>query len=128
MRFLALATSDDRWFASASSGVAAACGDAEALRTWELREAGLVREIWWRTDRRDVVIELEAPDEDAARAALGTLPFVRAGALSFELIGLRPYDGWRRLFAPDGPARAGVSGPGSAASPADDEGTAASPE
>jgi len=45
------------------------------------------------------VIVLEALDAAAAEAALGTLPLVEAGAISFEVVGLRPYDGWTRLFA-----------------------------
>jgi phosphoribosylformylglycinamidine synthase PurS subunit len=50
---------------------------------------------------RRVEMTVEAPDEAAARAALGTLPFVKAGALTFEVVGLLPYDGWARLFAPE---------------------------
>ena len=94
MRFLALATSDDDYFARLTAAEAAAGSTAEAARARELCEAGIIRDIRFRTDRRDVVIVLEAPDEAAARAALATLPFAAAGAISFEVIGLRPYDGW----------------------------------
>ena len=94
MRFLALATSDDDYFARLTAAEAAAGSTAEAARAQELYEAGIIRDISFRTDRRDVVIVLEVPDEDAARAALATLPFAAAGAISFEVIGLRPYDGW----------------------------------
>ena len=62
--------------------------------------AGTVREISFRTGARMSVMILEAPDEDAAREALASLPFVKAGILTFEVMGLRPYDGWARLFAP----------------------------
>jgi muconolactone delta-isomerase len=99
MRFLALATSDDAWFDALPSGDAADLSRAEAARSWELFRTGVIREMCWRTDRRDVVIFLEAADAAAAEAALATLPFVEAGAISFEVVGLRPYDGWARLFA-----------------------------
>jgi hypothetical protein len=94
LRFLALATSDDDYFASLTPAASASGSRAEAARAWELYQDGIIRDISFRTDRRDVVILLEAPDEDAARAALATLPFAAAGAISFEVIGLRPYDGW----------------------------------
>ena len=45
---------------------------------------------------------LEASDEAAAREALASLPFVQAGVLTFEVFGLRAYDGWRRLFSDEG--------------------------
>jgi hypothetical protein len=104
MRFLALAASDDAWFAALSPDEAAAASAAEARRLWELYLAGLVVDVRWRTDRRDVVLLLDASDEGAARSALASLPFVAAGGVTFEVIGLRPYDGWARLFRPPPPA------------------------
>jgi hypothetical protein len=98
VRFLALATSDEDYFGRLEPARATAGSKAEAARAWELYQDGVIRDISFRTDRRDVVILLEAPDEAAARAALATLPFVQAGAISIELIGLRPYDGWEGLF------------------------------
>ena len=97
VRFLALATSNDGWFAALGTREAVELAAAEARRAWELHEAGVISAMYWRTDRRDVVIELDAAHEDEARAALATLPFVALGGISFELIGLRPYDGWRGL-------------------------------
>lgn len=76
MRFLAIATSDDDYFRS----LTAAGSAAEAARAWELDQDGIVHAISLRPDRRDVVILLEAPDGNAARAALATLPFAAAGA------------------------------------------------
>jgi muconolactone delta-isomerase len=99
MRFLALATSDDARFDALATGDAADLLSAEAARSWELFCTGVIREMSWRTDRRDVVIVLEAADAAAAEAALASLPLVEAGAISFEVLGLRPYDGWARLFA-----------------------------
>ena len=73
---------------------------AEAWRAWELTQAGVIREIYFRADRSDAVLILECPDLDAARAALGTLPLVREGLIAFDLIALVPYPGFARLFAP----------------------------
>lgn len=100
MRFLALGSEVDSTFPGLSSEEAAALGRAEARRAWELHQAGIVREISFRTGARMSVMLLEAPDEGAAREALASLPFVQAGLLTFEVFGLRPYDGWARLFAP----------------------------
>jgi hypothetical protein len=72
---------------------------AEAARLWELVQAGIVRETHFRSDRRAAVLVLECADLDEARSYLGTLPFVREGLITFELIGLRPYPGFARLFA-----------------------------
>jgi uncharacterized protein with GYD domain len=100
VRFLALATSDDDYFARLSAAESVAGSRAEAARAWELYQDGIIRDISFRLDRRDVVIVLEAPDEAAARAALATLPFASAGAITFEVIGLRPYDGWETAGQP----------------------------
>jgi uncharacterized protein YciI len=97
---MALGSEVDGTFPGFTGEEAAALGRAEARRAWELHQAGIVREISFRTNARMSVMILEAPDEDAAREALESLPFVQAGVLTFEVIGLRPYDGWARLFAP----------------------------
>jgi len=101
MQFLALGSEVDSTFPGLSSEEAAALGRAEARQAWALHQAGIVREISFRAGVRRTVMVLEAPDEDAARAALASLPFVQAGRLTFEVIGLRPYDGWARLFRPE---------------------------
>ena len=98
MRFIALGSVVDTTFPGLTPGEAAALGRAEARRAWELHQAGVIREISFRTDRRATVMLLEANDEATARSALASLPFVRAGRLTFEIAGLRPYDGWARLF------------------------------
>ena len=72
---------------------------AEAARLWELVQAGVVRETHFRSDRPEAVLMLECADLDEARLHLETLPFVREGLIRFELIGLRPYPGFARLFA-----------------------------
>jgi hypothetical protein len=72
--------------------------DAEARRVWELQQAGVIREIYFRADRPDAVIVLECKDLKTAHAALNTLPLVREGLIAFSLIPLRPYPGLGRLF------------------------------
>ncbi|WP_300525191.1 muconolactone Delta-isomerase family protein [Aminiphilus sp.] len=72
--------------------------DAEALRAWELHQAGLLREIHFRASRRDAVLLLECADEAEARDALASLPLVKEGLITFEVIPLVPYDGFARLF------------------------------
>ena len=72
---------------------------AEAARLWELVQAGVVRETYFRSDRHVAVLILEAADLDEARRHLETLPLVRDRLITFELIGLRPYPGFARLFA-----------------------------
>jgi hypothetical protein len=81
---------------------------AEAARLWTLVQAGVVRETFFRSDRSEAVLILECADLDEARAKLATLPFVQEGLIRFELIGLRPYPGFARLFAipADGPEEA----------------------
>lgn len=72
---------------------------AEAARVWALVQDGLIREIYLSQDRSQAVLILECADADAARAVLDTLPLVQAGLIAFEIIPLRAYPGFARLFA-----------------------------
>jgi len=80
---------------------------AEALRVWELHQAGVLREIYFRQDRSAAVLVLECAGVEQAREVLATLPLVKAGLITFDLIPLVPYPGLARLFAADArqPAR-----------------------
>ncbi len=71
---------------------------AEALRVWELHQAGVIRDLYFRADETAAVLVLECADVTAAEAVLGTLPLVRAGLIAFEIIPLRAYPGFARLF------------------------------
>jgi muconolactone delta-isomerase len=71
----------------------------EARAVWHLAQAGVVREIFFRQDRPQAVIVLEAESVEAAQDILARLPLVQAGLIEFEVIGLRPYPGYARLFA-----------------------------
>lgn len=72
---------------------------AEAFRAWELYQAGVIRELYFRADRPDAVLVLECASVEAASEALSTLPLVKAGLIAFDLIPLKPYPGFARLFA-----------------------------
>jgi muconolactone delta-isomerase len=75
---------------------------AEAMRAWELHQAGVIRELYFRSDEPAAVLVLECNDVDEARQVLATLPLVIAGLIDFELIPLRAYPGFARLFAQEG--------------------------
>jgi hypothetical protein len=73
---------------------------AEAMRAWELYQAGVFREInFTKGDDPVAVIMMECGSVEEARQALDTLPLVKAGLISFELMPLVPYPGFARLFA-----------------------------
>ena len=72
---------------------------AEAMRAWELHQAGIIRELHFREDEHSAVLVLECRDVAEARSALDTLPLVREGLIDFEVIPLVPYPGFARLFA-----------------------------
>jgi hypothetical protein len=72
--------------------------DAEARAVWELIQSGTIRETYYREDRFEAVIILEAPSTDAARQSLAALPLVKRGLIEFEVMGLLPYPGLSRLF------------------------------
>ncbi len=56
---------------------------AEAARAWELLQAGVIREIYFRGDRAEAVLILECESAAHCRSVLHTLPLVRAGLIDF---------------------------------------------
>jgi muconolactone delta-isomerase len=72
---------------------------AEAQRAWDLQQAGVIRELYFRADQHTAVLILECATVEDAQAALNTLPLVERGLITFDLIPLAPYDGFARLFA-----------------------------
>ena len=72
---------------------------AEAARVWDLCQANVLREIYFRADRPQAVLVLECETISEAEAALQTLPLVQAGLIEFEIIPLAPYPGFSRLFS-----------------------------
>jgi len=72
---------------------------AEARSIWELQQSGALREIFFNAEQHTAVLVLECSDVEAARNLLATLPLVKAGLITFDVIPLVPYDGFARLFA-----------------------------
>ena len=71
----------------------------EAVRAWELHQAGVIRELYFRADRHAAVLVLECASSEEAHDVLATLPLVAAGLIIFEVIPLAPYPGFARLFS-----------------------------
>ena len=71
----------------------------EAKRAWELHQAGIIRELYFRQDRHEAVLILECKDVKEAQSIIATLPLVKAGLIAFEIIPLIQYDGFSRLFS-----------------------------
>ncbi|HET7102541.1 MAG TPA: muconolactone Delta-isomerase family protein [Terracidiphilus sp.] len=77
----------------------AALGAGEGERVKELYAAGILRQIWLRGDVPGASILWEAESEAEVRAAIESLPIVKAGMLEIvALTPLKPYPGF-------GPAR-----------------------
>lgn len=73
---------------------------AEAKRAWELYQSGVFREMYFtKGDNPVAVIMMECDSVEEAKKALGTLPLMKAGLISFELMPLVAYPGFARLFS-----------------------------
>lgn len=70
----------------------------EARKVWDLVQAGVVRETYFRADRSEAVLVLECQTVEEAREVLSALPFVKNQLITFELIPLKAYPGFERLF------------------------------
>ena len=70
----------------------------EAAMVWELYQAGVIRELYFRQDQTSAVLILECEDVKDANSALNSLPLVREGLIAFDIIPLRAYPGFSRLF------------------------------
>lgn len=73
-------------------------GREEAEKLWQLYKNGIVREFYFRDDQNTAVLILEASDLDEAQSKLSELPFVKNELITFNLIPLKPYRGFERLF------------------------------
>ncbi len=71
---------------------------AEAALVWQFVQDGLIRETYFRADRTEAVLMLECADPIEAQRVLQSLPLVKEGLIRFEVIPLRPYSGFARLF------------------------------
>lgn len=71
----------------------------EARAVWELYKQGIVCEIHFRADQHTAVITLECESADEAKSLLDELPLVKNGLITFNIIPLKPYTGFERLFS-----------------------------
>jgi len=71
---------------------------SKAARVWELYQAGIFRELYFRMDCSCAVLILECASVEEAQNVLNTLPLVKEGLIAFDLIPLIPYPGFSRLF------------------------------
>ena len=70
----------------------------EAHHAWELYKKGIVRELYFRTDRPGVVLVLECKDVEEAREFTNELPLVQAGLIEFNFIPVGAFVPWESLF------------------------------
>jgi muconolactone delta-isomerase len=70
----------------------------EAQRVWELYQDDIIREIYFRDNRSEAILIFECQNVNEATKILSTLPLVKEGLIEFELIPLKPYPGFSRLF------------------------------
>lgn len=70
----------------------------EARKVWELYQAGIIREPYFCADRNEAVLVLECDSSAEAHQILSTLPFVQNKLIYFEVIPLKAYPGFERLF------------------------------
>jgi muconolactone delta-isomerase len=73
----------------------------EARKVWELYQSGVIRELYFRADKNEAVLVLECASVIEAQEILASLPFVQAGLISFEVLPLKAYPGFARLFEKD---------------------------
>jgi len=73
--------------------------EAEAAKVWELYQADMFRELYFRKDWPSAVLVLECADVEEANEVLNTLPLVKEGLIAFDIIPLVPYPAFSRLFA-----------------------------
>jgi muconolactone delta-isomerase len=72
---------------------------SEAGKAWELYQNGIIRELYFRADWDGAVLVLECSNAEEAKEALGSLPLVKNGLIAFDVIPLKSYPGFERLFA-----------------------------
>ena len=69
----------------------------ESYQVYHLFQEGIIRDIYF-TENENAVIILECASKEEATAVLSTLPLVKAGLISFEIMELRPYTGFDRII------------------------------
>ena len=72
--------------------------DDEVRDSWHLFSAGVLREAYMTQTPTRAVFILEATDRERAEEHLRTLPLIAEGLLKCELVELRPFVNWSKLF------------------------------
>ena len=72
--------------------------EAEARQVWNLLQSGELREIYFRQDRSSAGLVLECDTFAEANQVLSTLPLVQNSLIRFEVIPLKAYPSFSRLF------------------------------
>ena len=70
----------------------------EAAKVYEHYLSGIFRECYFHQTEHTAVFILECAGIPEAQQVLDSLPLVKAGLITFELIPLAPYPGFGRLF------------------------------
>ena len=70
----------------------------EAEQVWRLMKNDVLREIYFTQETNEAILILECESADAAREYLNALPLVNNGLITFEILTLKPYTGFERLF------------------------------
>jgi len=76
--------------------------EADLVR--DLRQAGIIRQIWRRGDAPGACLLIEALSEEATRAILEMSPLIRSGMLEIDtVVPLKSYDGLDRAIPEETP-------------------------
>lgn len=69
----------------------------EALHVFNLYLSDVLREIYF-TENKNAVLVIEVNNKLEAKKLLDSFPLVKSGKITFDLMELRPYNGYERLF------------------------------
>lgn len=69
----------------------------ESYQVYHLFQEGIIRDIYF-TENDNAVIILECTSKTDAAKVLSSLPLVKAGLITFEIMELRPYTGFDRII------------------------------
>ena len=72
--------------------------EEEAQHVWKLVQEGVIRETYFDADQHTAVLVMECESKEKVEALTAAFPMVQAGLIRFEIISLKPYDGYSRLF------------------------------
>lgn len=70
----------------------------EAVAAWKLYASDIVRTIHYKADLSGAVMMMEAETEEEIKNAINTLPMIQDGVLEAEIIPLKPYTAFGKLF------------------------------